>query len=40
MYCVKCGVRLADGTAACPLCRTPVRDPGGAEAAPAAPTYP
>ena len=40
MYCVKCGVRLADGTAACPLCRTPVRDPDGAEAAPAAPTYP
>ena len=24
MYCVKCGVRLQEGTKACPLCHTPV----------------
>ena len=29
MYCVKCGVRLQDGTGSCPLCGTPVRDPDG-----------
>ena len=34
MYCVKCGVRLQDGVARCPLCDTPVWDPGGAEPAP------
>ena len=28
MYCVKCGVRLGDGVKACPLCGTPVWDPG------------
>lgn len=27
MYCVKCGVRLQDGTAQCPLCSTPVWNP-------------
>lgn len=27
MYCVKCGVRLTDGTPRCPLCQTPVWDP-------------
>ena len=37
MYCVKCGVRLADGAARCPLCQTPVRDPD--EALPAPPTF-
>ena len=29
MYCVRCGVRLQDGAAFCPLCHTPVRDPDG-----------
>lgn len=29
MYCVKCGVKLQDGTKACPLCSTPVWDPLG-----------
>lgn len=28
MYCVKCGVKLQDGVKACPLCGTPVWDPG------------
>ncbi len=37
MYCVKCGVRLQEGTQRCPLCQTPVWDPEGA--APAAPTF-
>lgn len=32
MYCVKCGVRLADGTADCPLCGTPVWNPEGKKA--------
>ena len=27
MYCVKCGVKLQDGTETCPLCRTPVWNP-------------
>lgn len=27
MYCVKCGVRLQDGIAQCPLCATPVWNP-------------
>ena len=27
MYCVRCGVELEKGTAACPLCGTPVWDP-------------
>lgn len=27
MYCVKCGVRLQEGTAKCPLCGTPVWNP-------------
>ena len=27
MYCVKCGVRLEDGAAACPLCGTPSWNP-------------
>lgn len=31
MYCVKCGVRLQDGIAACPLCETPVWNPKPAE---------
>ncbi|MBO4914437.1 MAG: hypothetical protein J5449_04445 [Oscillospiraceae bacterium] len=31
MYCVKCGVRLQDGAAKCPLCSTPVWNPDGAE---------
>ena len=29
MYCVKCGVRLQDGVAQCPLCQTPVWNPSG-----------
>ncbi len=37
MYCVKCGVRLPEGTARCPLCDTPVWDPEGS--ASAAPTF-
>lgn len=31
MYCVYCGVRLQDGAAECPLCRTPVTLPCGGE---------
>ena len=31
MYCVKCGVRLQDGTKECPLCGTPVWDPDNKE---------
>ena len=27
MYCVKCGVKLQDGTETCPLCQTPVWNP-------------
>lgn len=27
MYCVKCGVRLTEGAARCPLCQTPVWNP-------------
>ena len=27
MYCVKCGVRLQEGTESCPLCGTPVWNP-------------
>ena len=37
MYCVKCGVRLQEGAARCPLCGTPVWDPEGS--APAKPTF-
>ena len=37
MYCVKCGVRLQDGAAECPLCHTAVRSP---EDAAAEPSYP
>ncbi len=33
MYCVKCGVRLTDGAAHCPLCQTPVWNPEGTAAA-------
>ena len=33
MYCVKCGVRLAEGTERCPLCDTPVWNPEGSAAA-------
>ena len=35
MYCVKCGVRLTDGVPRCPLCQTPVWDPGSVDPAPA-----
>lgn len=31
MYCVKCGVRLTEGTQRCPLCATPVWIPENAE---------
>ena len=31
MYCVKCGVRLQDGTENCPLCQTPVWNPESME---------
>lgn len=37
MYCVKCGVRLTDGAAQCPLCGTPVWNPD--EAVSAQPTF-
>ena len=37
MYCVKCGVRLQDGTEHCPLCATPVWNPDGVQSA--APTF-
>ena len=37
MYCVKCGVRLPEGTERCPLCQTPVWDPEGAK--PPEPTF-
>lgn len=41
MYCVKCGVRLSDGTEKCPLCATPVWNPDGKEGVPSyPPTYP
>ncbi len=33
MYCVRCGVRLPDGTERCPLCDTPVWNPEGSNAA-------
>ena len=29
MYCVKCGVKLAEGVEKCPLCQTPVWNPEG-----------
>lgn len=29
MYCVKCGVKLAEGEKVCPLCGTPLWDPDG-----------
>lgn len=32
MYCVKCGVRLQEGTELCPLCATPVWNPDEAAA--------
>lgn len=35
-YCVHCGVELEAGTAACPLCQTPVSDPN----APSSPSAP
>ena len=31
MYCVKCGVELADSERKCPLCQTPVYFPGNTE---------
>ena len=31
MYCVKCGVRLQEGTENCPLCGTPVWNPDASE---------
>ena len=34
MYCVYCGVRLQDGAAECPLCRTPVMHPDRPESGP------
>lgn len=37
MYCVKCGVRLQEGTERCPLCATPVWNPDGS--ASSAPTF-
>ena len=33
MYCVRCGVRLQEGVACCPLCQTPVWNPDQKEAA-------
>ena len=27
MYCIKCGVELADSEKSCPLCQTPVFHP-------------
>ncbi len=38
MYCVKCGVRLTEGVARCPLCHTPVWNPVCTE--PPAQTFP
>ena len=32
MYCVRCGVKLQEGTESCPLCGTPVWNPEGARA--------
>lgn len=32
MYCVRCGVKLREGTESCPLCGTPVWNPEGARA--------
>lgn len=41
MYCVQCGVRLAEGTEKCPLCATPVWNPNGTVSAVTfPPTYP
>ena len=31
MYCVRCGVKLADGVQRCPLCQTPIWNPEGTE---------
>ncbi len=39
MYCIKCGVELADTESKCPLCGTRVYHPD-IERSPAAPTYP
>lgn len=40
MYCVKCGVELADSEKKCPLCQTPVYFPGAdADAKPPYPRY-
>ena len=35
MYCVRCGVRLQEGTESCPLCHTPVWNPDAARVQPA-----
>jgi len=40
MYCVKCGVELADSEKACPLCHTPVLCPEGMKRNEAEPLYP
>ena len=37
MYCVRCGVRLQDGTESCPLCQTPVWNPDEARPEPGFP---
>ncbi len=39
MYCVKCGVRLQEGAQSCPLCQTPVWNPGETTAEPAYPDH-
>ena len=39
MYCVKCGVKLADSERSCPLCETPVYYPGLPEAERTYPKY-
>ena len=39
-YCVHCGVKLAQGEARCPLCRTPVYDPAEPRDTSAPRTYP
>lgn len=40
MYCVKCGVELADSEKHCPLCNTPVICPAGLKRGEAEPLYP
>ncbi len=39
-YCVHCGVEVDSGVSACPLCQTPISDPGDRGTPPPHPFYP